>query len=34
MGKDVYVLGDVAARGATTIEIKCRRCERHGWLKC
>ena len=32
MGNAVYVLGDVAERGARTIEIRCHRCDRHGRL--
>jgi hypothetical protein len=32
MGKNVILLGEVAERGATTIDIKCGRCERHGRL--
>jgi hypothetical protein len=32
MAKDLILLGEVAARGATTLEIRCRRCDRHGRL--
>ena len=32
MAKDVYSLGDIAARGATMLEIRCGRCDRHGRL--
>ena len=32
MGKDVIELGEVAARDATMIEIRCGRCDRHGRL--
>jgi hypothetical protein len=32
MGKDVILLGEVAERGARTIEIRCHRCDRHGRL--
>jgi hypothetical protein len=35
VAKDVIVLGEVAARGVTMIDIRCGRCERHGrlWVK-
>ena len=29
MAKDVVLLGEVAARGATMIEIRCGRCDQH-----
>jgi hypothetical protein len=32
MARDVILLGDVADRGAQMIEIRCRRCDRHGRL--
>jgi hypothetical protein len=32
MAKDVYSLGDIAERGATMLEIRCGRCDRHGRL--
>jgi hypothetical protein len=32
VAKDVILLGEVAARGATMIEIRCGRCDRHGRL--
>jgi hypothetical protein len=32
MAKDDILLGEVAARGATMIEICCGRCDRHGRL--
>jgi hypothetical protein len=32
MAKDVILLGEVAARGATMIEVRCGRCDRHGRL--
>ena len=32
MANDVYSLGAIAARGATMLEIRCGRCERHGRL--
>ena len=32
MARDVILLGDVAERGARTIDIRCRRCDRHGRL--
>ena len=32
MAKDVIVLGEVAARDVTMIDIRCGRCERHGRL--
>ena len=32
MVKAVYLLGDVAERGATMIEIRCGRCDRYGRL--
>lgn len=32
MGKDVILLGEVAARGATMIEVRCGRCDRVGRL--
>ena len=32
MAKDVILLGEVAARGAAMIELRCGRCERHGRL--
>jgi hypothetical protein len=32
MAKDLILLGEVAARGATMLEIRCRRCDRHGRL--
>jgi hypothetical protein len=32
MAKIYILLGEVAERGATTIDIKCRRCDRHGRL--
>ena len=32
MAGDVIVLGQVAAKGATMIELRCGRCDRHGRL--
>ena len=32
MANDVYSLGAIAARGATMLEIRCGRCDRHGRL--
>jgi len=32
MAKDVIVLGEVAARDWTMIDIRCGRCDRHGRL--
>jgi hypothetical protein len=32
MAKDYIALGDVAARGAPIIEVRCGRCDRHGRL--
>ena len=32
MAKDVILLGEVAARGATMSNIRCGRCDRHGRL--
>ena len=32
MAKDLILLGEVAVRGATTLEIRCRRCDRQGSL--
>jgi hypothetical protein len=32
MAKDVILLGEVAARDATMIQIRCGRCDRHGRL--
>jgi hypothetical protein len=32
MARDVILLGEIAARGATMLEIRCGRCDRHGRL--
>jgi len=32
MAKDYIPLGEVAAHGATMLEIRCGRCDRHGRL--
>jgi hypothetical protein len=32
MAQEAYSLGDIAARGATMLEIRCGRCDRHGRL--
>jgi len=32
MAKDVILLGELAARGAAMLDIRCGRCDRHGRL--
>jgi len=32
MARDVILFGEAAARGATMIDIRCGRCDRHGRL--
>ena len=32
MAKDLILLGEAAARGATMLEVRCQRCDRHGRL--